>query len=179
MAVIETAGGMYTLSARRLRWALTFTCLSATPPRPTRSTKGTLLRRRNATLRSFVLVALSLGSVVFGNRSFAKDLEPVEPAKAQKIVAPTPQANPAWTAFLVYGSRNNLLVVGKKGVLMDAWPPAVLKVVSIVDGSNLIVEWDDLEYHSGRGATLEEARAASSITHHYVHFWLKGFTTKP
>ena len=37
-------------------------------------------------LRSLVLVALFLGSVALGSRGSAKELEPVEAGKAQKVV---------------------------------------------------------------------------------------------
>ncbi len=39
-------------------------------------------------LRYFVVAAMSFGTLVFGSRCFAKDLEPVEPAKAQKVKLP-------------------------------------------------------------------------------------------
>ncbi len=147
-------------------------------------------------LRSLVLVALFLGSVALGSRGSAKELEPVEAGKAQKVVfqAGAQVAPPAkaglprkaqkarspktieatadkWTKLPV-----SLLKFGQTGVLVEreidsgfpgGWIAlrqfAVFRVVSIVDGSNVIAEWSA---HDDRELVQN------------IRLCLKGFSTK-
>jgi hypothetical protein len=72
------------------------------------------------------------------------------------------------------------LAVGQRGVLVGGTYDAVaeFKVISVVDGSNLVAAYDDSTFHGATASTPEAARAASYTTHHYVYFWLTGFSTK-
>lgn len=152
----------------------------------------TLTKRRNAMLMYFMLAAMSLSSVMFGSRCSAKDLEPVEPAKAQKAAwlldakakakAPKPRsaADRAKQAAMQTGLKVLKLAVGQTGILGNQYDatPIKFKVVSVVDGSNLIVEYDDRHFHGGRSSITGAVITRSYTTHEYFYFWLKGFSTK-
>ena len=125
-------------------------------------------------LRYLLVAVISFGSVVSGGRCSAKDLEPVESAKAQKVKLPI---KGKMVARLNPGS----LAAGQAGVFVKSQvhpnTRAIiqyfdhLKVISVVDDSNLIVEYDQRNW-------AMSVDHESSTTHRYISFWLKGFSTK-
>ncbi len=48
-----------------------------------------------------------------------------------------------------------------------------LKIISVVDGENVIAEYDDSTFHMAPRAV----GYATYTTHHYIYLWLKGFKT--
>ena len=142
-------------------------------------------------VKCFAVAAVSFGCVVFGSHASSKDLVPIELAKAQRetIRSSSASAKPA-TGRAHSSSRKGKspvqpnvdgavymhdLKVGQVGVLQnyDYRQSVRFKVTSVVNGSNLIATYDDIGFQNVAGDP-----AGGYITHHYVDFWLKGFSTK-
>ena len=117
-------------------------------------------------LRYFVVAVMSLGSVAFSSRCSAKELVPIESAKAEKVVVSAKERKtnaPGYVANIARVRRVQLsmpnMAVGQAGLLVDKQGYiGVFDVVSVVNGSNLIVH-----YYNDR-----------SYEEHYL--WLKGFS---
>jgi hypothetical protein len=53
-----------------------------------------------------------------------------------------------------------------------------LKITSVVDGENVIAEYDDSTFHMHAQPGGGSVSYTTYTTHHYIYFWLKGFKTR-
>ena len=130
-----------------------------------------------------VIAAISFATILFGSHCSAKDLEPVEAAKAQRekiwsssgsLRPATGRTRPSYNTARLYVRE---LTVGQVGDLKDHGESVQFKVISVVDGSNLLAEYDaTIDY--GGGFRPDGTISRIGKEHHYVDFWLKGFSTK-
>jgi hypothetical protein len=137
-----------------------------------------------------VAVAISLATILLGSTCPAKDLGPVEPAKAQNVKLPIKGrmvkvrggGAPLAAVYKLFDANGTSydalypedLTVGTAGVFAKYDAIAEFRVISVADESNLIVEYD----HRIEGALGADGRAPAPTKHHYISLWLKGFSTK-
>ena len=125
--------------------------------------------------RCLALAVVSFILLPLGSKCLAKTvvLEPSEPEKARSALSPTNKHMLSAPPLSV-----PTLSMGLAGVLWNRSALAEFKVVSVEDDSNLIAEFDEVAYISGRGSTLDPAKARVKTKHHNIAVWFKGFSTK-